>query len=1486
MRLNRKWFYLGGLVTILTLLLTLTLVLPAGAVGRLDPGSLTAGKAFVSPDGAVETTVSDPATDGTIKVTMTNLALDVVQTVDENNDDILQVVLSVTAAISPTSTDLLVIDLDEAIVNAPVSNSAGAGVLTTDNAITSAHLPILGGLQVTGSFINGFASSDIGTPVIRNAADGVIEIPINGTIPSGADIELSYQTSKQQSALVNIRGDSRNFDLLLVEGKTTPGVHSESFVAVDSDLVTLNPAQGVIHEQHVIPSGLQSYRELEGERISAFSTAHNTDLGTLSSALPAGGVANDVVVYVQVANPPIRKRDATSGAAVNIGLNAANDVIYKDIDTLDTPTVVSAEQGILSFAANTTGTAKFTGATLDLDYIGSDSFSISVDHGPIDLGTAADLDATLVAETVLSGDAAPSVSSGQIKIVLPTTDDDSAAPSGHSVLELVSITDDGNRCKQCKIRLGVTTDPKNGDEPNPFNSRYSVLGISYVGWEPVNFPNSMLAEGESYTFQRTLLSPPADPDNDGSYGKSFSDLPAGLTMGFARNDTDTADRVSGRSVWFTMSNPVDSPAGPAITLSNTDTFNVGYDRKVGALPRNALNPDAGLRPVVAVGQTGRVLVTSGNDSLRINAEGEGPKFSNPAPAHKAGSLNNDETISIDVTDSQSGVDKTTIELTVTAGSGNPWNVENKDLTITDIDGGYRASIALDEVRDDGAGVTLSVSATADTTIAWSATAEDLAGNTGTSDADTTNLDDDDEPILDPYTFAVDGVSPTMERAYTGDWYNPAGGEEGRVEGDRLISPNNYLPGGSKATSIRVVFSEVLDGATVEASDFTVDGVTPSAAQWYGMGSTDGAGEEPNEDTVDGEIGRSIFLTVPAKNSDETPTVALVGSVSDKAGNAVTNDSKVAADGMAPGATLRVDVPLSQKTVVITVTADEDISGAHPELNFWVSDALDTGFLTLDEMDIFTVGRENPDGPSDNTNPLVLRDSANQVVFSGNLNAAELPAGQTSVDLPLTLSKAPMLDRSSGSRTGDVDGNDITVEVVQANPVGTVDSKVTEDTAADTVVNPRSGRINLKIQESRTGGSGSDILDFEVGDEIHVTYRGTAPDRANPLNGVPEAPSGRRASDGGNVWTYEVDISRNDRFAVTATMEDDERNEGSGGIGNPKTNGAVVFEIDSELAGNSEMDAESTPDDAPAGADPVAFDDSFDIELSWPDEANEYVGDSVSTVTLVKAELDGIDVMEFADRQNAYTYVVSIEGISLGQHTLSYRAEDAVGNTSSSDRTLEFSVKERPTWDLNLRKGNNLISIPADPSNSDINAVFGGVSEIDLVYTFEGNLVRVALPGPDGEFIGALKTIDSRHAYWVSANSAVTVPINIGATGSTTVLPSLQVKGGQWNLIPVMSLGRVDDSTPGDGAEAGTPVDPDSYLGDFQVAFGSERGRWMRIDPDGPSRPKTDNDEGFDRMTDDLPSDPPDVDADAADTPLKVGMGYWVLYTEDAFITPR
>ena len=1042
--------------------------------------------------------------------------------------------------------------------------------------------------------------------------------------------------------------------------------------------------------------------------------------------------------------------------------------------------------------------------------------------------------------------------------------------------------------------------PLNVGDPEALNSRFSVMSFSYSGAEVVRFPNNLQIDTANNTltvpFLVKLDDAPADTVSGtegvqddvalvaGSSPVSDDPTPVEFVTSVTVIDSEQYDS-SGRDMWLQAT--IDSATLDADLRGQT--FQITYTRQVGALPQGALDPDSTVRPIIAVANGSRVRVTSGNDSLVLDAETKGPSFSDPSPSHEAGSGSPTATIAVDVTDALSGVDPESITLTVQAGTSTTNTVVNKDLTITDIEDGYRVSIDLDRVRHAGEGRRLTVSGSAETEIMWSATATDNAGNESTSDADTTNTAvNSDDPIQDDYTFTVDGVNPTMQLAYTGDWFNE--GTE-QVEGDRRISRDNYLPGKSKNTSIRVVFSETVDGTTVEASDFTVDGETPSAALWYGKGSTDGAGDEPNADEETGPIGNSVFLTVPAMDASARPMVALVGSVSDKAGNTVTEGSEMSGDGLAPSATVTVDKTLSDETVTITVETDEGIRLQAPELKFWVSDALDSLHDSdLDEKDVFTVSTRDGEKAASTANPLVLREGAGHegsIVFSGNLKAAG--------SVELTLSKAPILDESGRSRTGDVDEDDINVRVIRFN---SSDDGVNFAKPEGAVINSKSGRIKLTIEPQMDDDTSTGTVDEEVdevrkGDRIEVTYRGTDPDPANQFSTVPSSPSGTPVAGNDNAWTYEVDITRNDRFAVTAEMEDDNQNQGSGGIANPKTQGATTFEIDNEMAGDSETDAESTPENQPAGADPVAFDNPFDIELSWPKETNEYVGDSSSTVTLTKAELDGVDVLANADKQNAYTYLISIEDISLGQHTLKYMAEDAVGNTSASDRTLEFTVKERPAWDLKLRKGMNLISLPSDPGNNDIDVVFADSPQIDLVFTFEGNQSLVAVRDPAGGFAGTLTTIDSRHAYWVSAANAVTVGIDIPRTSQLAVLPSIEVKGGQWNLLPVLSLGSVDSDAPGEGAKAGTLIDPDSYLGEFQVAFGSERGRWVRIDPDGPSRAATTNlagtviDPGFDRLIDDLPSDPPDPEGDdAADNPLKVGMGYWVLYTENAFITPR
>ena len=600
--------------------------------------------------------------------------------------------------------------------------------------------------------------------------------------------------------------------------------------------------------------------------------------------------------------------------------------------------------------------------------------------------------------------------------------------------------------------------------------------------------------------------------------------------------------------------------------------------------------------------------------------------------------------------------------------------------------------------------------------------------------------------------------------------------------------------------------------TISADDFSVDGAAPTDAQWSGTGET-GDGDVTH-------IGQSVFLTVPAMAADAKPVVNIVGSVSDVAGNSTNSGTKTADDGIAPTTTLSVDKALSDKNVVVTVQSDERIRTLSPSLALYISNGPEGN----DESDTFTVEHEDPD--DDNT-PLVLRDTAgNEIASSGEILIGDV--------LTLRLSKAPILD---STEDGKVNHEDISI----TDGSGLVILDETDDSDS---VDAKSGEVEVKVGDE----------DLVKDNKITITYRGTDPDPARGLTGVPN-PSGKQVSS--TSWTFALSVSRNDRYAATATAEDSSRNRRTGGKGDPTAAGATVFEIDNKLAGG-ESAMTMPPHDA-AGNLPVSITNPFVIELAWDGEKAEYPGDSSNAVNLTKAELDGTDVMGDAVAQNDRSYRISIRDITLGDHALKYNAEDALGNTNATDRVLRFTVQAVPTWNLGLSAGMNLISLPSNPASTNVNDVFGATSQVELIFTFEGAQSKVALRNPDNpsEFVGTLDSIDSQHAYWVSSSNSAEVEINIPPTSQLAPPPYIAVSGGQWNLLPVISLEPVDV-----GAAPGTEIDADSYLGDFRTAFGWNGSSWAKIDPD-PA--------GDDRLT--------------TGKKVKIGMGYWVLYDEDAIITP-
>ena len=195
--------------------------------------------------------------------------------------------------------------------------------------------------------------------------------------------------------------------------------------------------------------------------------------------------------------------------------------------------------------------------------------------------------------------------------------------------------------------------------------------------------------------------------------------------------------------------------------------------------------------------------------------------------------------------------------------------------------------------------------TPDHIVDWQAQATDLAGNIGWSDSSTT--------IANPAgrgqdnTVKIDRTLPGITNAYTG------------FRLDSTTTP--ALRKTDSATSLEIAFNDVMDADTIQNTDFEVKigSVTqvPTAAAVGSKGFTS-----------------SVFLTLgTAIATKDKPTVTIVNSIADAAGNTTSTGSKVAKDALAPtltvalsgGSSATAPTTLTKLKMTITVTSDENLS---------------------------------------------------------------------------------------------------------------------------------------------------------------------------------------------------------------------------------------------------------------------------------------------------------------------------------------------------------------------------------------------------------------------------------------------------------------------------------------------------------------------------------------------------------------------------------
>ena len=220
-------------------------------------------------------------------------------------------------------------------------------------------------------------------------------------------------------------------------------------------------------------------------------------------------------------------------------------------------------------------------------------------------------------------------------------------------------------------------------------------------------------------------------------------------------------------------------------------------------------------------------------------------------------------------------------------------------------------------------------------------------------------------------------------------------------------------------------------------------------------------------------------------------------------------------------------------------------------------------------------------------------------------------------------------------------------------------------------------------------------------------------------------------------------------------------------------------------------------------------DTF-IHIDFSAEANEYDdneydhdeddatdrirGDDLDThegIAIVSATLDGADIsgsLQANDAGNVFLY--KAEGLALGDHKLEVVAEDAAGNRHSSPREATIIIKERKPFSLELKPGWNLVSIPGDPEDSDINAVIPpNRADINAALTYDpsgsGQWLG-ASRGEGGMFEGELMKIAATRAYWIESDSFKSLKVDIPkpSGGLTRIRRTIPIAEG-WNMVPIL-----------------------------------------------------------------------------------------------------
>lgn len=234
----------------------------------------------------------------------------------------------------------------------------------------------------------------------------------------------------------------------------------------------------------------------------------------------------------------------------------------------------------------------------------------------------------------------------------------------------------------------------------------------------------------------------------------------------------------------------------------------------------------------------------------------------------------------------------------------------------------------------------------------------------------------------------------------------------------------------------------------------------------------------------------------------------------------------------------------------------------------------------------------------------------------------------------------------------------------------------------------------------------------------------------------------------------------------------------------------------------------------------------------------------TNVTLDSVLFDGKEIAEKFDTFEHNRFVYWPLSMNSGEHRVEVEALDAAGNSIKFNFTFEsISLGD---FILELQPGWNAISVPANPVNRSIDAVFTDPSIQAVISWSEENwylAVRHEGVWESNPHFSELENIESEHGYWVKSTEFVRQPITLVGQGPPVARPIIGPISdyAYWHFVGVFD--RDGDQVEDDFGEPlrdfnGEPITATEYLGSNYVRAYTWDAIAQQFEPLRPEDPMT------------------------------------------------